>query len=190
MGVFHDTLAFPFRPFKRLWWYWLNLIPILGWLLFAGYTADIIRDIVDGKDGLPEFGEFWETLKIGVFFTLLAIIWSFISTALYYIPLVGWIPWLFVMLIMPVLLIQYAESRKFADGFDVARATKLVFGNFLTYLKFMLIIIGITIIWLLASILMITIPVTIPALALGNQYALARFYRETARARSGRKRVK
>jgi hypothetical protein len=179
MALFNDALKFPFSQFRRLWWYWLNLIPVLGWILFAGYSADIARAIVDKKaKGLPEFGAFGETFVTGLLYTVLAFAWSIIAQLFLYIPVVGWVGYAFVLIIMPVLLLQYATSRKFTDGFNAVSATKLVFGNFWKYVVALLTLIGVALVWLVASVLIVTIPVTIPALAYGQLYVLARFYRE------------
>jgi uncharacterized membrane protein YccF (DUF307 family) len=48
----------------------------------------------------------------------------------------------------------------------------------LKYVVALLTLIGVALVWLVASVLIITIPVTIPALAYGQLYVLARFYRE------------
>lgn len=179
MGLFVDTLKFPFKPFKRLWWFWLNVIPVLGWLLYGGYTVDIIRRIVkEDKDDLPQFGEFVPTLKTGFFYLLLALILGLIASLFLWIPKVGWIPWLIAVLLIPVMLVQYAVTLQFTKGLDVVNAAKLVFGNFWKYILYNLCLLAILVIWLLASLPIITALITMPAMSLATTYTVARFYKE------------
>ncbi len=179
MGLFKDALKFPFHPFKRMWWFWINLIPVIGWILYAGYAANIVKRIVEKEENdLPPMGEFWPTLKIGFLYLLLIIILGFITELFLAIPRVGWIPWLFAVLVSPIMVIRFAVTRRLADGFDVVLATKLVFGHFWKYIVYNLCVLAIVVVWCLASLPIITMLITIPAMTLGSFYIMARFYRD------------
>ncbi len=178
MGLFKDALSFPFKPFKRLWWFWINGIPIIGWIIYSGYAADIVRNIADGKEEMPPMGKLWPTVKVGFIYLVISAIFATIGELFLWIPKIGWLFWLIVLLLMPILLIQYAITRRFKDGFDVVSAAKIVFKNFFKYVLYNLAIIVVTLIWAVATLPMITLLITLPALMLSSLYILARFYRE------------
>lgn len=179
MGLFKDALKFPFKPFKRLWWFWINGIPILGWIVYAGYGADIFRHIIKHEeDNLPPMGNLLPTAKTGILYLLLSAIIGTAAELFLWIPKIGWLFWFITILLMPVMLIQYAISRRFVDGLNALTASKLVFKHFFKYIGYNLLIICVTIVWAIATLPIITILVTLPALMLSSGYILARFYRD------------
>lgn len=183
MGLFGDTFSFPFRSWKRLLWYWLNLIPFLGWILYAGYTADILKRIVDDDaDALPPFGEFGATFIVGLQYFVIALLLTIVAEAFLFIPYIGWVFWIALMVLLPFLIAHFAVTRKLGNGFDVVFAFKTVFGNFLKYLWFTLVGIGVLLVLLLCSLPIITLIVTLPAMQVAGQYLYGRFYRETTGA--------
>jgi hypothetical protein len=179
MGLFKDALTFPFKPFKRLWWFWINGVPVLGWIVYAGYGADIFRHIIKKEeDNMPPMGRLWPTAKTGFFFLLLSAIIGTVGDLFLWIPYAGWFLWFVVLLLMPILLIQYSLSREFIDGLDVISASKMVFRHFFKYIWYNIAIIIITFIWALATLPIVTVLIALPALMLSSGYLLARFYRE------------
>ncbi len=184
MSLFTDAFSFPFRPFRRLWWFWLSLIPVLGWFLFAGYTADIIRHVVEkNARTLPPFGKFWPTLKIGLLYAVIALFFGAIAQFTPLIPVVGWVLWLVIVLLLPLLLVNYAVTRSFSKGFDVFAVTKLIVTHFGKYVVYQLCIIALALILLVASLPIVTLFVTLPAMSLSSSYLYARLYRECMRGK-------
>jgi hypothetical protein len=179
MGLFRDALAFPFREYSRLFWFWIVVIPVFGWIAYAGYMVDVMRAVFKGKEKLPPFGELWPTMKTGLLYLVVAMLVNLIANMLLWIPYIGWLLWFVSMLFVPIMILQFAITGEFRAGFDAMSAMRRVFGNFKRYCVYMLCIAGITAIWILASLPIITALLTLPAMAFGSSYLLARFYRET-----------
>lgn len=188
MGLFKDALAFPFKPFKRLWWFWINIIPIVGSIFFTGYIVNINKRIVEEElKTLPAFEFSWETFKLGVLYIIISVILTVVNNFFLHIPRVGLIPWAVGLLIIPFLLVHYSVTREFKQGFNIILALRIVFGHFLKYLKYNLLIIALILIWFLASLPLVTLLITIPAIAYGSAFLYAHFYRETTQVRKHKK---
>jgi hypothetical protein len=184
MGLFKDALKFPFKPFKRMWWFWISAIPIVGWVLFAGYLVDIVRHLIehDGEN-LPPMGNIWLTFKNGLLFVIISAILGLISQLFLWIPRAGWVLLFATILLTPILLIQFALTRRFLDGFNVLSAGKLICRHFLRYVWYNILIIGNLLIWGIASLPIITVVITVPASTYGSIYLLAKFYKEAMHKR-------
>jgi hypothetical protein len=180
-----DALKYPFARFKRLFYILWLLIPILGWLAFSGYVLRIIQDILKGKQRqVPQFGKFWPNFKLG----FLALVVSLVIAAV--MMLVGLLqlvlgPWgtviyyivvIYVSLVSPIMIVQLAETENLSKALNVVRAHKIVFGNFWPYIIMILKQIVVAIVFLLASIPIITLIFTLPASSYAKQYLYARFY--------------
>ncbi|MBW2994400.1 hypothetical protein KY315_03195, partial [Candidatus Woesearchaeota archaeon] len=94
------------------------------------------------------------------------------------IPLVGWIAYLYLALITPVLVANYAVKRRFGSFFDIGLATKVVFGHFIEYIVMILKTIVVMLFWLLCSIPIVTLIWTIPAAQFSSQFLIAQFFRK------------
>ena len=180
-----DALKYPFAKFKRLfYWLWL-FIPIFGWLAFSGYVLRIIQEVIKGKHRqVPKFGQFWPNCKLGLlawiisiviavvmlFVGLLQLVLGLWGTVIYYISVI------YISLISPIMIVQLAETEDLAKGFNFIRAHKVVFGNFWPYIIMLLKQLVVTIVLLLASIPIITLVFTFPAMSYSKQYLYSRFY--------------
>jgi hypothetical protein len=174
-----DAIKYPWTKMQRAFWFWLVLIPIFGWFPLYGYMLDFMQNIVKGADKeLPKFGKYWELFAQGFFYLVFAlIVWVIVQIAIR-IPIVGWIIYIYVVLIVPILAINYAVKRRFGAFFDIGLATKMVFGHFGAYIVLILKTIVTGLFWLLCSIPIITLIWTLPAMQFSSGFLLAQFYRK------------
>ncbi|MBD3361998.1 DUF4013 domain-containing protein [Candidatus Woesearchaeota archaeon] len=183
----NEALKYPFVRFGRLfYWLWM-LIPVLGWLAFSGYVLRIVQNVIKGKyKESPKFGRFWSNCELGLYAWILGILVGFVSMAaaslqvllglwgivIYYVVLI------YISLISPILMIQLAETENLKNAFNFVRAHKIVFGNFVPYIIILLKQVVVTLVLLLASLPVVTIIFTFPAMSYSKQYLYARFYRD------------
>lgn len=174
-----DAIKYPWEKMVRAFWFWLVLIPVFGWFPLYGYMLDMMQDINKGKDRmLPKFGRYWDLFVHGFYYFVFAIIVGIVAQILMRIPVVGWIVYLYVILIVPMLAVNYAVKRKFSAFFDIGLATRLVFGNLLAYIVLILKTIVVGLFWLVCSIPVITLIWTLPAMQFSSAYLIAQFYRK------------
>lgn len=182
MAEIGDAISYPFRRFGRLfYWLWM-LLPIIGWFFFYGYLIRLIRGLVKGNiKEVPEFGDFGENFKLGFFYFLYTLVISIILMIVLLIPVFGILVYIFALLIFPILIIQFVMENEigkmFEKGFDIPKATKMVFLNFGVYILLILKLILFGIIAFVASLPIITILITYPAYLYASQYILTDFYR-------------
>ena len=174
-----DAIKYPWEKMKRAFWFWLILVPIFGWFPLYGYMLDIMQGIVQGSDKqLPKFGKYWKLFAQGFYYLLFAVIVGVIVQLVIRIPIVGWIIYIYIILIVPMLVINYAMKRRFGAFFDIGLATKLVFGHFWAYIVMILKTIVTALFWLLCSIPIITLIWTLPAAQFSSAFLMAQFYRK------------
>ncbi len=181
MATIKEGLKYPFVNFKRLFNFYWVLIPVWGWFVFFGYAVKIINEIRSGKrEELPPIRPFKGLFKLGFLVAVLSLVYGIAINIVLKIPLVGWIGYIYIMLILPIVFIQFAETEKMADGFDIVRATKTVFGNLGKYIVMYLKIIVVGLIFMAASIPIITLIVTIPAMSFMQYLFVMDFYKEVS----------
>lgn len=174
-----DAIKFPWTKMQRAFWFWLIIIPIFGWFPLYGYMLDMMRNVVKGSDKeLPKFSKYWDLFGQGFFYFIFAIIVGIVAQIAMRIPLVGWIIYLYVMLITPILAVNYAVKKRFGAFFDIGLATKIVFGHFGAYIILILKTIVVGLFWLLCSIPIITLIWTLPAMQFSSGFLIAQFYRK------------
>lgn len=174
-----DAIRYPWVKMKRAFWFWLILIPIFGWFPLYGYILDVIQNVVKGSDKeLPKFGRYGDLFAQGFYYFVFAVIVGVVAQVLVRIPIVGWIVYLYVLLIVPMLVVNFAVKRRFGAFFDIKFATKIVFGNFLQYIVLILKTIVTMLFWLVCSIPIITLVWTMPAMQFSSQFLIAQFYRK------------
>ncbi|MBW3002439.1 DUF4013 domain-containing protein [Candidatus Woesearchaeota archaeon] len=174
-----DAIKYPWAKMQRAFWFWLMLIPIFGWFPLYGYMLDFMQNIVKGADKeLPKFKNYWNLFGQGFFYLVFALIVGVIVQIAIRIPIVGWIIYLYIVLIVPILAINYAVKRRFGAFFDIGLATKMVFGHFGSYIVMILKTIVTGLFWLLCSIPIITLIWTLPAMQFSSGFLLAQFYRK------------
>ncbi len=177
-----DALNYPFKKLSRIWSFYWILIPIIGFLAVTGYIVKIIQNLIAGNDKeLPKWGKFGENLGKGFFLFLYALVIGVVAMVVNFIPILGQIAYLYLLLIMPMLVINYCKKEKFGDGFAFEKVTKLVFKNFWDYILTVLKTIVVIAALLVASILIVTLIVTVPAMQFTSYYLLTDFYRRHAK---------
>ena len=96
------------------------------------------------------------------------------------VPILGVLLYLLVILASPLLLLQYVERKRFEDAFDISRAAKVIINRPGQYLTFIFKLIVVAVIYILASVFIITIPFTLPGFAYSSTYMCAMMYKELA----------
>lgn len=185
MGISaNDALRYPFASFKRLFnYYWL--FSIVGTFAYLGYYIRIIQSILADKDSeLPAFGNFWANTKKGAKLMVLMITLFLAIAALRAIVEVSVLGFLataasvYLAFIMPILLVQYAATEKFSEGCNISRASRTLCNNFWCYISVLLKIFVIEVVYILASIFVVTLIVTMPASRFSQDYLFAQFYKK------------
>ena len=185
MATIKSALKYPFAKFGRLfYWLWIFL-PIIGWLALAGYNLRIIKDILKGNHKeVPKFGPFWGNCALGLYAFVVGIAIGLATSVFAFLQMpmgiagsvIYYAVTIYVGLISPIMIIQLAETENLAKAFDVVRAHKIVFKNFRKYIIVVLQQLVVAFVFLLASIPIITLIFTIPAMSYSKQYLYARFY--------------
>ncbi len=181
MATIGEALKYPFANFKRLFNYWWILVPIWGWFVVGGYGIRIINELVKGNTiELPAIRPFTGLFKTGFFYFVTWVIIVLVMSLLMLIPVLGWLVYVYFILIAPILTFQFAESGRIRDGLNFIRASKTIFPNFGRYLLAYVKTVVVMLIFLVASILIITLIVTIPAMMFSGNYIFAEFYKQCA----------
>ena len=178
MATISEGFKYPFVRFRAIWSYWWILVPIIGYFSMLGYVRTIVKDVLKGNTKeLPKFGSFWNNIGPGFMLFLLGAIYSVVYVILGVIPFLGVLLSICFSIISVVLIIQYIESGKFEDGLNVVKATKVIINNIegalLTLLKSIVVYLG----FLVASVFIITLLVTLPGMTFSPIYLWADFYR-------------
>ncbi|MEM3154127.1 MAG: hypothetical protein QW165_00990 [Candidatus Woesearchaeota archaeon] len=165
-----ESIKFPFRAMRRIWMYYWNFIPILGWIFLGKYTMDVINS----KHELPKWKIDW---KRGFLFALASAAWSVVIYVLGYLDY-GWIPALYISFNLPVMLAAYALSDDVTDAYNIIGSTKLILRNFKLFLLLWWRVIVTILFYIVCTIPIVTAIVTIPAAYFTNWYLIARFLEE------------
>ncbi len=192
MATIKRALKYPFVKFARLWNFWWFLVPVWGWFVGMGYFVRLVNEIKKGKgDELPAIRPFLGLFSTG-FFLVVGLIPQIILVLLAKKNIL--FPWslilaVYFILILPIQVLQFAEKRRIRDGLDVTQATKTALthlGPFLiTWLKMLVV----TIIWILASLPVITLLITLPALSFGQYRLFTDFYIEASEKQKKKEKV-
>ncbi len=181
MATIKQALAYPFVNFARLWNFWWFLVPIWGWFIVNGYIVRICSEIKKGKsEELPAIRPFKGLFSQGFFLTVALIVPGLILFLLFMIHPVFWLLTVYFGLISPILILQFSEKNKVRDGMNVFRATKMVFTHLGAFLLTWLKMLVVTIIWVLASVPIITLLVTLPTMQYGQYRLFTDFYVEAS----------
>ncbi|MFT4304740.1 MAG: DUF4013 domain-containing protein [Candidatus Woesearchaeota archaeon] len=172
---FGEGLKYPWKKPSRLWNILWILIPILGLFAIYGYIRKIILELSKGnKNELPEFGDFWENLKIGFMLFVYYIPTIIVLLLISYIPFIGnLLYFLLAFFLLPWLLINLYVKNEFMAIWEIEKAFNAVKNRFLDYLVAMIKTIGFGIIYGLASLVLIGIP----CYMFGFTYYLVDFYK-------------
>ncbi len=176
-----EALKYPFANWKRLFNYFWILVPVWGWFVVYGYLIRILENLRRGRHKeLPAIHPFKGLFSTGFFLCVSIFAYTIILFALSLIPVLGWLIYIYVLLISPLLLLRYSETKKTKDIFDVVGASEIMFSHFKEYIIAWLKTIAFILILLVASLPLITLIVTLPAVSLGQYYFFGEFYREVA----------
>jgi hypothetical protein len=178
-----DMIKYPFNKFSRLFNFYWVLLPILGWLALAGYTIKIVQAMLkkDFKE-LPAFGGFTENMKKG-FFLLVYMIPIFVVIGLLnLVPFIGPIAiFLLGLFLLPMLYLQYCKNENFMEGYQVKSAINIVFNNIWDYILMILKSLLVGVVFVVASVFIITLIVTLPALVFSKQFLIVDFYNRNSK---------
>ncbi len=179
MVTIKEALKYPFGKFARLFNYYWLLVPIWGWFVVYGYMIRVINDIWAGNESeLPAIRPFGGLFSTGFFVLVISLALSILAGIASVIPYIGWLVYIYLILVIPVMIMQYAESKRVGDGFNFVRASKMVFMNFGNYIVMWLKVLVVAIVFLIASIPIITLIITIPAMSFSQYFLLADFYKQ------------
>ena len=181
MAPIKEALRYPFAKWRRLFNYFWLLIPVWGWFVVYGYLIRILENLRRGRHReLPAIHPLKGLFSTGFFLCVSIFIYAIILFALSLIPVLGWVAYVYVLLISPLLFLHYSETKNVKDLFDVVTASDILFSYPKEYILAWLKTIAFILILLLASIPVITLIVTLPALSFGQYYFFGEFYREVA----------
>ncbi len=185
MATIKSALKYPFAKWGRLfYWLWM-LIPIIGWLAFSGYGIRVIQSILKGNvKEVPKFGPFWENCRLGLYAFVVGIAIGLVTSVFSFLQMpmgiagsvIYFAVAIYIGLVSPIMIIQLAETENLSKAFDVVRAHRIVFKNFRKYIIVVLQQFVVVLVFLLASIPIITLIFTIPALNYSKHYLYTRFY--------------
>ena len=186
-----EAARYPFKRIWRLFYAFWVFIPIFGIIVFMGYLLKLIRSVVkETDDEPPAFGKIMSNFYLGLnflfFFVIYFIIMGVLGYITSYVSLLIWPFMLFsiyVNLIMPILYTQLAEKRKLSAGINLILATKIIRYNLKAFIIMMLKQIALLFIWAFASLPIITIIFSIPAMLYSANYLFADFYKKAKKPR-------
>ncbi len=181
MATIKQALAYPFVNFARLWNFWWFLVPIWGWFVVNGYIVRICSELRKGNNQeLPAIRPFKGLFGTGFFlFIALLIPWLVSFLLMYRYPAFA-VLYVYFVLIIPILVLQFAEKNKVRDGLNILRATKIALTHLGAFLLTWLKMLVVMVIWFLASFPVITLLVTIPAMNFGQYRLFTDFYVEAS----------
>ncbi|NOZ80672.1 MAG: DUF4013 domain-containing protein [DPANN group archaeon] len=188
-----DAFRYPFKNFRSFWNFLWIFLPVIGWFFLYGYFLQILGSVATGKDkALPKSIGFWtnfvEGLKFLVYLVPLYIV----------LGLISWLApgWVYVLLSLfagiPYIYLtpRYAVSRKFQDLYDFPIGWAMIFSHFGDVVLFIVFYIVLAVVWGIASILIITLVITLPALSYGTTYLEAKLYARASPKKSTTKKSK
>ena len=177
-----DALKYPFNRLKgMLNFYWM-IIPIIGPFIYQGYFVQVVKDLLNGnKQELPVCGEIGENLKKGFVYFLaimcLMVVNLLVVGAVSFISeTAAALVYFLVMILLPVQAIAYIDSEKFLDIFSYKKAATMIVSNLGDFVVVMVKVIVVYMVLAIASIPLITMVVTIPAMMFSAITIMADFY--------------
>lgn len=179
MASIGQAFKYPFSNMKRFFNFFWIIVPIWGWFVVGGWALRIINEIRNGNSKEVPAIRPWEGLfSTGFFFIVFSLIISIVMQVLIWIPILGWIGYLYIAIISPALMMQFAKNVKFGEGLNIVEATKTTFKNFGSWILTLLKVILVTAVFLIASIPVVTLIITLPAMTYAQYLLWADWYRE------------
>jgi hypothetical protein len=185
MATIKEVLKYPFSSWSRLFTVYIAIIPIIGWFFVYGYFMKILEAVSKGQNKmLPSLDDFWGTFRAGFMFFVFGLVLGIVMTIIRIVPVIGLIGYLYLTFLSPILVIQYITTRSFSKGLDFVEATKIMSNNIRKFLILWVKLIAVMLIWAVASLPIITIIITIPAMMYAGYYLYGDFYREVMSGKS------
>ncbi len=138
-----ESLKYPMTDWKKLFYGLLNIIPIIGGIIFTGYTIRVYEAGIKKKKEMPEFGGWWNNAKAGfvvMVYAFLLVLTSIIVLIAAFMGKTGIIGALIAIayimiltLLLPVLSANYASKGKWTAIFDFKNAFSKIGNNFPEY---------------------------------------------------------
>ncbi len=187
-----EAFAYPFNNFKRLFIYWLFLIPVFGWFPIAGYILKLYKEVIKGKSKeLPAFGEYWKNFKNGFYFCVFLLTLG-IAVFILNIILTVLTPLIRIVLspiinfvisgLSTILIMQYVEYFNFEKSWNLKRGWKIFSKTWTAYFIIVLKVFAVEIAFLIISLIPPLFVITIPAANYSVAYLTANYYREAKKA--------
>lgn len=183
-----DGFKYPFNEWTRLFNFWWVLIPILGWFAVVGYFKKIVEHMLkkDFKE-LPKFGSLIYNFKEGFFFFLIMLVpmiiigivsgmFSSIFSGSTLGRIVSLAISIFLDVFLALLVINYVKHKKYEDIFDVKKVWNIMSKDWNKTLMAVAKQFAVVILLILASIPVVTMVVTIPAMSFAGYYFLVDLY--------------
>ncbi|PLW80902.1 hypothetical protein C0585_00325 [Candidatus Woesearchaeota archaeon] len=186
--TFKDGFMYPFNNMKRLFNFWWVLVPVVGIFAVIGYFREIVEGLLKKKDKeLPEFKGFLRLTKKGFMFFLimllpaiLAMMLSGVLNSLFSSTSLGKIVYfvlmLFVDFYLAMLYINYVKEDKFEAVFDVKKVWEKISKDWNKTLHAFLMQALLMCVFLLMSVFVITLIITVPAMSFTGYYYLVELY--------------
>jgi len=187
MATIGEALGYPFGRWRGLLYWMCIIIPIAGLLAWYGYGLRVMKSVMDGDDDeVPEFGSLWDNIVLGFYSMCIGsvtggIMGSFniiLANSDLEIPLIVMycLSVIYLLLLTPIMTLQLAETGSLAKALNIVRANKILFGNFGKYLVVVLKVIVVYVIWIMASIPLLSLPITLPAMVYSTSFLWGQFY--------------
>lgn len=177
MQNFKDSFTYPWVKFRRIFIFYINVIPILGQILYLGYMFRTVRILFEEHyDEVPSFGSFSENIRYGTKFIVFYLIWIFLLFSFYYIPKGGIFLIIIFIFMLPILTMQFIEKGQLRQGFNIFLSIHTIIMNLLDFLITSVKIMVITLIFIFLSIPIISLLITIPAWIMSVSFLMSQFY--------------
>ncbi len=172
---FKEGFFYPWGKPSRLWNALWLLLPIFGWFALGGYAKKIVQNLVQGHTHeLPAFGKFWENFSSGFFIFIFMIPTVLVLMILRWIPFFGRFAMMFASLfLVPWLTVNFFVKGTFDSLWEINKAARIVFSNFVDYLFTFLKELLYGIVYIILSFVL----VGIPCLLFGKNFFMADFYK-------------
>lgn len=177
MQNFKDSFYYPYIKFNRLSYFLMLIVPVFGFLSYLGYLFNVCIDLLSEINREPrDYGGFWDNFNLGLFVFIYFVVWAII---IYYLHTVqyGIYYIILILFLLPLFIMDFINSRTIVKGFSVILVIKILFRNFISYIDTIVKFIILTVVYIILSIPVITVFLTVPAWILSSLYLFSDFYK-------------
>jgi len=137
MATIGEAIKYPWSGGGRYFYFFVWLIPIVGFIAYAGYLLRVIQSLLKGEEKVPSWGSWGENLLNGLKVILVGFVWGMVmqigTMILGVIPVIGvLLTVVFAVLaglVIVVLMMQMAKDYDLGAGFKVDTAVRFVLSN-------------------------------------------------------------